>query len=591
MARGDGVTMEADDRLRWLLGTGLLHDVYSRHEVFVLLEKWFPEGSPGVKAEIWEEGMRTYRELLTDRPLEPTFAVWIARVDPGFGPAEEVLEAFRTDHPEWTPSEHPEFLTYIGEVRVIPPKALPEELGEHPTFEALRAIEMSDRSPFAASTLQDAVAASVRVNPEAGVEILEAIAHAGAWDTVLWDGVRYGLERASAIRENLWPRLLAVAGLHEDPHHALETLSRILLAGVRSDPPQIGSVLFGLAAETLSTQLGRVVGTGADVADPGDDIVFTALNSWPGEASQYLIATAARTEKEGEDPCTVPGLAEYLRTVSDSSPSNWARVAVTVLARDFPYLWERCPGLVELTLLRAFDWSEPSMAAAAWEGIAYARWSCQTVDALNPVLPEMVTHLGELSDNARRGLTGTLASIATSYDTETPAPPDWIDALIATNADQTRSDFAHAMRRSLEATDAPARNDLWTRWLRSWLERRREGFPVPIDQLEGSMILSWTIPLSDCLAEVLPLALELPLAPQTWGYLHDLRDSDLPDTNPTETVKLVAHVLRQRDQLYDRDIVINILERASAAGASHEAMLEACNAIAALGQEPPGFCL
>ena len=558
--------------------------------MFLLLETSFAEASPEVKQAIWQDGMDAHRELLTDgQPLEPVFAAWINRIDSEFRPAQEVLEAFAVDYPDRGPSEHPDFLSFMDDVRVIPPSRLPEELEAHPTFEALRAIELSDRTSLAESTLQDGVAASVRTNPEAGVEILEDVAGASAWDTVLWDGVRYGLERAS-IPEALWPRLLAVAVRHDDPHRALKTLSRVLLAAVRSDPPQITSFHFGLASEAIHNGLARVRENVLDVPDPGDDIMFAALNSWPGEVSAYLIETAARLEAESNDPCSAPGLTDFLHAVVEAPATNWTRVAIAVLARDFPYLWERCPGLVEQTLLRAFAWSEPVVAAATWEGIAHARWSRQTVDVLNPLLPDLAFHFVELRDSAHRGLVGTLAGIATSYDTEAAVPPDWVDPLIAENDDAIRADFAHALRRNLEAMDPPERQDLWQRWLRDWWERRRDGFPAPIGPREGSMMLAWTLPLSALLGEVLPLALELQLAPQTWDYLYAVRDSDLPTTNPTDTVTLVAHVLGQREQLYDRDVVVDILERASTAGASGEAMLSACNAIAALGEAPPDVC-
>ncbi|MEX2375857.1 MAG: DUF4020 domain-containing protein [Dehalococcoidia bacterium] len=582
--------MDPDDRLRWLLETRLLHDVYSRHEAFLLLDTSFAEASPEVKQEIWADGMDAYHELLADDGArEPTFAVWIHRVDPQFRPAQEVVEGFAADHPEWQASEHPEFLRYTGGARAIPPRRLPEELDAHPTFERLREIETTDRSSFAESTLQDAVAASVRINPEAGVEILEGIAAAAAWDTALWDGVRYGLERAS-IPEDLWPRLLAATTRHEDAHRGLETLSRVLLAAVNSDPPQIDSPHFVLAGEAIQNQLARLRESHLDVAEPGDDIMFTALNSWPGEVSEYLIATAARLEALGSDPCSAPGLSDFLVAVKEATPANWALVALVVLARDFPYLQERCPDLVEGTVLRAFDWSEPVVAAVAWEGIAYARWSRQTVDVLRPTLPDLVSHLMKLTDNARRGLMGTLAAVTASYDMEATAPPDWLDALIARNDDATRADFAHALRWRLEAMEPAERQDLWTRWLRDWWERRRAGFPAQVGPQEGSMMLAWTLPLIGVLHEVVPLALDLQLAPRTWDFLYAVRDSELPTTNPTDTVMIVAHVLGQRQQLYDREVVFDILETAVAAGASEEGLLAVCNAIAALGVEPPAFC-
>lgn len=580
--------MDADDRLRWLLETGLLHDTHSRHEAFLLLENAFAAASDETKRAIWDEGMAAYPERLTDdQPREPTFAVWINRIDPEFGPAQEVLAAFAQDNPGWEPSEHPEFTSYVGDVRPLPRRQLPEELVVHPTFEGLREIELSDRSPFG-STLPEAVAAVVNGNPDAGVQILEEIAEEGAWDSSLWHGVRYGLERAF-VTEEMWPRLLTVATRHEDPRRGLGLLSRVLLGAINREPPTIGASQFGPASKAIHKLLAKLRESGLDTDEPGDDIMFAALNTWPGQISEYLIASAAHQETEGDDPCSAPGLREFLLAVTETTQTNWARVALAVLARDFPYLWERCPELVRETTLRTFNWSDPVVAAAAWEGIAYARWSHQTVEALSGFLPELVSNLPELSDNAQRGLISTLANIATS-NSEATAASEWLDPFIARNSDDTRADFALALRRHLETMRSEDREAIWTRWLRGWWERRGSGFPVPIGPREGSMMLAWTLPLSNVIHEVLPLALDLQLSPHTWDYLHAMRDSDLLATNPTETATLVGHVLRQREQVPDRDVVVEILERASNEGASEESMLAACNAIAALGENPPGFC-
>jgi len=581
--------VDPDARLRWLLEHRLLEKPFLRHEVFGLLQSSFPTASDETKQAVWEQAWAANEASLPeDVELEPTFAVWISRIDPGFEPAATAVATFAERHPYWQPSEHPDFLSWI-EAGWRPTAVAIPPTGKERSFDALRRLELEDTSSLTHAELRDAIGAAVADDPSYGVELLEGVASASAWDSVLWNGAIYGLQRA-AVLPDLWPRLLTVVQAHPDANIALEGLSTVLLEAIRTDPPRIDPDSFHEAATTIHALIERFIDEGSDTGDPRGDLMFDALNSWPGRIAQYLTQTAAQLEKEGEEPCAAPGLAPYLQRVQAGGEANWAQVATAALGRLFPYLSERCGTLVEERLIDSLSWKRPVTARAVWNGLAYARWSRQTVDKLYGHLPMAVTRLSDFEQQARHGLINTLVGIATSYGRNPLGDDGWLMPLVRDNDDSTMADFAHVLRRRLTELDDEERLALWEEWLHDYWNRRQQGFPRAFGPEEGSAMLFWVLPLASRLEEVAPLALQLPVAPRSWGFLHDLDESGLATSAPNTAVRLVHHVLAGAEQLFDAQSVTSLLTVAHENGADPDAIGQVCNELVRLGVPPLDIC-
>ncbi len=270
--------------------------------------------------------------------------------------------------------------------------------------------------------------------------------------------------------------------------------------------------------------------------------------------------------------------------------ANWTRVAWCAIGREFPYLWERCREEFGMELLNLASWDRAGVAEATWQGLAYARWSQQTVKALNDELPRAASHMSDLPDEAADGLINTLAGIAITYGADPTENGGWLTSLVTENDDAKRADFAHSVRRALDTIDDEDKAALWDTWLRSWLEHRNQGFPVGIGPKEGSMILPWIFPLRAQLAALGPIVLLLPLEAHSWGFIRELKESGLPAAFPTLTARLVARVVASREHVYDLDDVTDVLNAARTNGAEVGAIQEACNAIAEHGVPTPDVC-
>lgn len=586
----DSVTLGLDEKISWLLAKELLTVLTYRHEAFAILEGAFSMATQDLKDAVWTVGWAEYeRSVDQDRPWESAFAVWINRIDPHFEPAATAVKVFSEKHPDWVPSEHPNYISYLGEVRAIPPSRLPAEVNAEPTYDKLRQLELADQSSFAATRLQDAVTAKIVEDATLGVEILNGAAADEAWDSILWHAVGYGLERA-AIPQDLWPSVFDAVSEHPAAETSLQILASVLQGALEAEPPTLPAEQFDAAAEVVIRLVSRFVAEGLDTDDPGDDLMFAALNSWPGRITQYFVQSAGVLEKQERDPCDAPGLRDFAQAVHESSEANWSRVALTTLARLFPYLLDRCPDFARESILPMFDWETPTVAHAAWQGIAYAQWSRQTVEALYRFLPDTARRVGLFEDQAQHGLCNTLAGIAVSYGEDPSAADGWLNSFVADNDDLTRATFARFVHGALDNLGEEEISVLWDAWLREWWHQRIAGFPAPIGPEEALVQLSWVFPLQAHLDEVIELATATPVATTSFGFLDKLAASAIPEAYPTRAAILVSHVLSSRPQWWDLNSIEGILRTASEHGADMDALRKACNSLVGLGGPKLDLC-
>lgn len=584
--------MDPDQKLIWLLDSGLIAAPWAWHEVYQVIASSFSSGSEEVKSRIWEEGWNLYLASLDeddDHVREPRFLRLINTVDPDFAPAAKAMTEFIDQHPDRTFSPHPEFSHYMGDVQVIPPADLPPDVAAEHSYEAIRASELSDSTRFRHHELSEDVARKVAIAPEVGVDLLQGATSDGAWESLIWRAVASGLQRAQ-LDETGFEEFLEAVTQHPNPEVALDAIGSVAIAHLEHETTEVSSALAEAIAAKLLAAMEGFTTSGVDIGDPSDDLMFAALNTWPGKVARCFVTMAADRERKGEDPCSTPGLGTYVQHISELASSNWARVSWSALGRDMPYLLERCKKSIGGYLLHLASWEDEGMASATWQGLAYARWSRLTVDALYDHLPGAARSVANLPNRTAHGLYNTLAGIATTYGTDPTSDGGWLTPLITANDDEARADFAHAMRRSLDELSPVELEEIWDAWLGEWLNRRAVGFPTAVDSAEGSMLLSWIFPLQTQAEALGPILLTFPIGGQSWGFLSELDESMLPQSVPTIAATLVAKVVVSREHLFDIDVAVRILERAQVAGASEEAIESACEAIVGRGIPAPHLC-
>ena len=578
--------VDPEAKLVWCLDRGLLSEALFRHEVFKLLEGAFPGAPEELRTRVWEAGSEPEIEDPDTRAYEAyNFAVWVNRIDPGFGPAREHLEAACREHPEWQPRDHPDLIAWTG-----PVKSGWAEVAGSPiqdltqlSFEELRERELAQGSEPWAFRFREHVAAAVSDSPEWGLSVLEGLSQEGDWESELWTGVAAGLTQGT-LSEEQWRRLLELYRNHGRPGIALDGLSNLLLEAVKSDPPALATDLLAVAAETLNDLIMVFSRTAEDLPPVGHDVVFKSLNSWPGRVAKFFVKAVGLHEKSGGDPCGTPGLETFVVSITEHRSSVWARLAAAILGGALPYLLLRCPQLTQDNLVPLFDWERPDMAQAAWSGLAYVAWTRATVDALYHRLGETAERIDRFEPQAQHGLVSRLAQVAVDYDADPLADDGWLRRFVSTASETIRSDFAHAVARVLEHRDGPAREAAWERWLEAYWRQRVEGFPRQISPQEGSAMLTWVPLFPDHLPDLVELVAAMPLAPrETFGLFRSLRDASLPGKQPDSVLRLLSDVLSKKDRVFDRDTVREIVEQARNAGASAEAMTDVCNELARLG--------
>ena len=198
-ARAD---LTADDKIAWLLERIDLHDLPAQHEIFRAVRLAYPEASPerrktiidAVRAYRWPDEEDPHKERRTAYH-QFEWLHWLYSADSNCVLAKQALDAVSAQHPEFKPSEGPDFIIWSGgEAEIVRPQSpwTIKELLAKPAADWLRELVSFQPTEFLGPSrdgLVNAVQEAVEQKFDWGLGLADALAKAGEWNSDLWSGL------------------------------------------------------------------------------------------------------------------------------------------------------------------------------------------------------------------------------------------------------------------------------------------------------------------------------------------------------------------------------------------------------------------
>lgn len=522
----------ADGKIAKLCSSDWVSDGLLIHEAMRLAAVALPKASPeriDNLVEHVEAGLQEGDEYSEWRAYK--WLVWISQHASSATAAEQALAAIQARHPEWAPSDHPDFLSWGWSESVEPPNlGSPEDLRqriEDDPVEAVRHLLSFPRNEDAQwdePRWRDALGwlqATLESYPAVGIKIIDVLTGVDAPD---------------------------------DPPACEELAKAAFGAWTKSD-------LDDALSQAATERLPAIWATGTarwtrDTCITGSSVgpLNHAINRWSGQLAQVVLRLVEREYRiEGDNwgglPDHLSCPMEQMANGSDSS-SNLAQV---VLARGIGFLFhvdeQWCRAQVLPLLNPDID---RDRAIRCWDGYLMGRIGQPKLleTGLMDLHVEMVEHLaGERTESARL-FPRRLAETAL-FSGINPIEHGWLDGFTGAASGEGRVEWIRQVSFALRHLSSKEADGQWDAWMRQYWSDRLASKPRALTDEEATALADWTVSLGSRFPEAVDLACEhrASVGERSMVIIRLCHPNDQPkridhlDTHPEHTARLLAHLL------------------------------------------------
>ena len=516
----------------------------------------YPEASPERRKAIID-AVRAYRWPDKNDPDKGRHAAyqqfewlhWLYSADSNCVLAKQALDAVSAQHPEFKPSEGPDFIIWSGgEAEIVRPQSpwTIKELLAKPAADWLRELVSFQPTEFLGPSrdgLVNAVQEAVEQKFDWGLGLADALAKAGEWDADLWSG----LMRA-------WSGM----NLDEDEHReVLNRLCRVEL--YRKHAREIADALKALVKDEGTSYAVNLLPQANEIAaslwhhldrdDQPKEIdswLTVAINHPAGILAEFWLQGLSLWRRHQEP--LPKAVSDESRTalsgiVQDSTVPG--RLGRSVLAGQFAFLLAADEGWTKENLIPLFG-NRDNIAdfQAVWDG--FLTWG-----VLNPAVAD---HLKDMFLQAVQQIDGTLARrrndfikyyvTMLAYFAADPLET-WVPKLLDHGGEEDRRRFAFEVGSHLRRMDETRQREWWGRWLKRYWENRLQGVPAPLEAGEVETMLGWLPSLTAVFPEAVALAVQMPQVPLQHGYgsIDKLgKSNSLVGKHPREVARLLNYL-------------------------------------------------
>ncbi len=561
------IDLSADDKIAWLLERCDVNEIAAHHEIFRAVAQEYPQAGLRQRTALIQ-AISEYRapksEHYDSEELSAhhsfTWFHWLHLSDPDCNIVKEALDTIQAEHPGFVAPEHPDFTHYHWSGVGSPPQntwdvgallarqaseVLPDLLTYQPTDQQW--FDGHDRW-----AMLGAVRQAVQANPSWGLDLADAMAEIGEWNSDLWQHVIQGWTTAE-FDQNGVKRVLSHLSSGELHRQHPRDVANILSELVRKIEASAATGLPGTANEIAVTlrpcaSLDKVPGLTASVGGVPQYVSWLdrAINHASGQLALFWTHSIVLWRGQ-QDPAPQSLSAEYREALDalveeDGMLGQFGR---TVLASNFHFFLAVDEDWAIENLLPLFD-TEHEDFQCAWDGfLSWGRVSPQIADLLHErfvdAIPrvfrefqgQMLTRFVEFYVVAM----GWLIDGATDH---------WIGEFFKHADEGPRNQFASAIAHSLRDLDESRQQEWWNVWLKDYWRNRLQGVPAQLQDTEISRMLEWVVRLPGVFSEAVEMAIQMPPAPLTRSHiLHDLKESELIGRYPDDLAKFLIHLGRQ----------------------------------------------
>ena len=552
-ARAD---LTADDKIAWLLERIDLHDLPAQHEIFRAVRLAYPEASPerrktiidAVRAYRWPDEEDPHKERRTAYH-QFEWLHWLYSADSNCVLAKQALDAVSAQHPEFKPSEGPDFIIWSGgEAEIVRPQSpwTIKELLAKPAADWLRELVSFQPTEFLGPSrdgLVNAVQEAVEQKFDWGLGLADALAKAGEWNSDLWSGLIRawsGMDLDEAKHRELLNRLGKVELYRKHEREIADALNAL----VKDQGTSYALNLLPQANE-IAASLWRHLDRAAQPKET-DSWLTKAINHPAGVLAEFWLQGLSLWRKHQEPLPKV--MSDESRTALSGivqDPTLPGRLGRSVLAGQVAFLLAADEEWTKEKLIPLFgDRRNINDFQAVWDGfLTWGRLNSTVAEHLKNAFLEAVQQIdGDLA--SRRNHFVKYYTTMTGYFAEDPLDP-WIPELLIHGGGEVRRRFAFEVGNHLRRMDEARQQEWWRRWLKQYWENRLQGVPAPLEADEVESMLGWLPALTAIFPEAVALATQIPQVPLQHGHdvIYRLSKSDsLVRKHPREVAQLLIYL-------------------------------------------------
>ena len=556
--------LSPDDKIAWLLASCDIHDIATHHEMFRAARIIYPQAGSERRSDLIDAVLVYHRPQTTEHDDDLytamhhfTWLHWLSQAAPDCVLTSQALDVIWKQHPDFRPSEHPDFILYhqIGIQSADQSPWTAAALLARPVAEVLPdllAYQPTERERFEGHdrwTMLRAVEEAAQTNASWGLGLADAMADRGELHSDLWYCLIVAWGNAELDQGNVGRILfhLSTEGLHRQ--HVRE-IARVLCELVRRTgtilgtglPENANSIAVPLRHEASRAEVPNMSRSVAGVPQEVDWLQI-AINHPSGILAEFWAESIALWCRQQEAPPSALN-EEYSAALDDiiQDETVSGRLGRTVLTRYLPLLLWVDERWTRQNLLPLLDPSG-SEFLSAWDGLTYCRpVSPQAAEQLKDPFLTAVEQIGSQLNGSRKKRFITKYMGMLVWFASDPAD-QWITKLLTHGDADARDQFAIEVGGHLRSLDVDRQKEIWNTWLRGYWQNRLDGFPVQLDDNEIGQMFYWSTLLSAVFPEVVDLAIQLrPVQLQQGIVISQVQEGRLVSQYPEAVAELFVHL-------------------------------------------------
>ena len=559
--------LSADEKVAWLLEHCDVNDIAAHHEIFRAVAQAYP-GAGFQQRKALIQAISEYqapdigdRENWDADRLSAhhrfTWFHWLHEADPSCSIAREMLETVRTEHPDFLPSEHPDFTHYhwSGPQSRDQSPWNADALLARPASEALPdllAYQPTDREKFEGHDRQSmlsAVEEAARSNSSWGLKLADSMVAIGDWRSDLWYHLIVAWADTELDQVSVQRVLshLSADELHrQHPREIASVLTEVARKASTSEtaelPNEASSIAIALRQYAANVE---VPGFTASVGGVPQEVdwLARAINHPSGKLAEFWVQSIAQwRRRQQQEPR--PLNDECRNALDDIMQDNSVagRLGRTILAMHLPFLVNVDETWALQNLIPLLEPSHDEFVSA-WDGLTYyGQMTPQTAELLREPFLEAAKHLiGGLAGTRQERFVTKYIGMLTWF---TSGPADeWITNLFTHGDLAVRHQFATEVSHHLRSLGEVRQKEWWSIWLKGYWENRQLGVPTQLDDTEIETMLEWTALLPAVYPEAVDLAVRMRVVPLRRGMvIRWTGTSGMVQQHPNAVARLLIHL-------------------------------------------------
>jgi hypothetical protein len=371
-AVGLNMSLNASAKLGWILEFGI-HDMPLRHEVFMLIQKSYPDLTDAERRQLIDEVLayQGQSELLDDETQAWEHWQWLyvlrrAAEDCPLLVGE--MNTLKSKYPKLKHREYPDLHMYSSNESFAfsSPWSVAELLSKNSPdwFEEIKQFKTDEMHGLDRRELHSSVQDAAKEQPDWALDFCEFLIDSDDWQNMLLPYLLVSFE-GWPNDENLAKRLTVILMMPEIYTHHSRAVVRVLTGYLRAEQFDIGSDCHQKANQVIKAVWEECNVPDLPISDESRNWLDQAINTLEGDIAMYWIMALDHAVKSDIEAQHTPYLEELVQLIDVENPKTV--YSATLICRQINFLYSVDAQWTVDNVLPLFG-NESNRVKQAWHG-------------------------------------------------------------------------------------------------------------------------------------------------------------------------------------------------------------------------------